>query len=450
MSALGPENLRGTAPAKLSLVSLGFLPVLVAAIAHLAGGLNSPWLGLMYVPLVAAGFRSVAVALTMAGWTMVLYLALWAVHPESAQYGVSGHLVHLATFVAVALVPRTLIERADARRTDVADDAAAARTALDVQQMMSAAYDLNMTLDLVILKQRELLKTDACAILLTEGSSLRVRVASGIEGDGRSVRISIHDDDHGWTPKDGRPQVVADTSITATRYSEIDPPAKSILLVPLLGVERLVGLLYFGSHRPDAFTSHAVDRAEEFSNSVVFPVQRALLEEDLRRLAFTDAQTSLFNHRHFQDQLDEEVSRAQRYGRAVSLILMDIDDFKVFNDTFGHPAGDRLLADLAHTLKADLRTVDIAARYGGEEFVVICPETQRDQAMILAERLCATIADERFHVDGGESQPVTVSIGVASYPQDARNKTELVDAADHALYEAKRRGKNCVVPFSAS
>lgn len=450
MSDIRSDNSRYETPGKISLVSFAASPPLIAILAHFTGGLNSPWMGLMYVPLVVAGFRSMRVAFAMAVWAVVLYVLIWAAQPAFVQFGSFGHLVNLAILFAVALVPGALIQRREVRRKDIVEDAAAARTALDVQHMMNAAYDLDMTLDLVILKQRELLNADSYAILLTEGGSLRVRISSGIEGGGKTLRIPIHDDDHGWRPTDGRPQLIADTAVSTTIYRELDPQARSMLLVPLHSVERLVGLLYFGSLRADAFASSAVDRAEEFSNSVVFPVQRALLEEELKRLAFTDAQTSLFNHRHFQDQLHEEVGRSQRYGRSVSLILLDIDDFKVFNDTYGHPAGDRLLADLAHELKANLRTVDIAARYGGEEFVVICPETQHEQAMILAERLCASIAGERFHVDEAESRRVTVSIGVASFPQDARNKSELVDAADHALYEAKRLGKNRVVPFAAS
>lgn len=450
MSDIRLHNSGDHGPGAVSLGSFAVSPPLVAILALFTGGLNSPWMGLMYVPLVVAGFRSLQVAFCTAVWAVLMYVAIWVIQPGSGLYGGFGHFLHLATLFAVALVPGALIQHAEARRKDMVEDAAAAQTALDVQHMMSAAYDLDMTLDLVILKQRELLGADSYAILLTEGSSLRMRVSSCIEGDGKAVRISIHDDDHGWKPTDGRPQLISDTSLSTTRYRDLDPQSKSMLLVPLHSVERLVGLLYFGSKKPDAFTAAAVDRAEGFSNSVVFPIQRALLEEDLKRLAFTDAQTSLYNHRHFQDQLEEEVRRSQRYGRSVSLILMDIDDFKKFNDTYGHPAGDRLLAALAHRLKADLRTVDIAARYGGEEFVIICPETQRDQAMILAERLCARIASEQFAVDDGASRHVTVSMGVASFPQDARNKSELVDAADHALYDAKRLGKNRVVPSGAA
>jgi diguanylate cyclase (GGDEF)-like protein len=205
--------------------------------------------------------------------------------------------------------------------------------------------------------------------------------------------------------------------------------------------------MFFGSRAPNSFQTSDVDHAVSFADNIVFAVQRALLEDELKRLAYTDAQTSLYNHRHFQGQLDEEVRRAQRYGRAVSLILLDIDYFKQFNDNYGHPAGDRVLAEMAEVVRADLRTVDIAARYGGEEFVVICPETQRDQAMVLAERLCHRIASTGFISEGGVSHQVTVSIGVAAYPADAASKGDLVDAADKALYHAKRLGKNRVVAF---
>jgi diguanylate cyclase (GGDEF)-like protein len=263
-----------------------------------------------------------------------------------------------------------------------------------------------------------------------------------------SLRFDADREESGWRPTDGYPLLVADTRSSPTRFSELDPLARSILAVPLHSVERLVGMLFFGCRAPDGFDAETVRRAEVFGNHVVFPIQRAQLEEDLRRLAFTDAQTSLFNHRHFQGQLEEEMSRAQRYGRPVSVILLDIDDFKAFNDRYGHPAGDRLLRDVSHLLKENLRTVDIPARYGGEEFVIVCPETQRDQAVALADRLRATIAETGFEDEDGRPVHLTVSVGVASSPLDAQTKSALVDAADKALYEAKRTGKNRVVAFA--
>lgn len=441
-------NREADGKARLWFWALGAALLAVSSICAITGGIASPWMGLMYLPLVLAGFRSLRLAFLTCAWAVIMVVGMMAVHPVVKTESAVQAFARLASLFAVALLTGWLIEGAELARRRLDEDAADARSALDTQHMISAAYDLEMTLDLVVLKQRELLAADSYAFLLPEGGGLKVSTSSGLPSGVDALRFPVRDEDFGWLSAGGKPQIIADTQSAPTIYQEIDPLARSIILVPLMSVERLVGLLYFGSHSPHAYGATDLDRVEAFSDNVVFAVQRALLEDELKRLAYTDAQTMLFNHRHFQEQLDEEVRRAQRYGRQVSLILMDIDSFKEFNDTYGHPAGDRILRDLAYELKLNLRTVDIAARYGGEEFVVICPETQRDQAIILAERLCMRIAETQFNVNSSGPKQITVSIGVSCFPADASSKAGLVDAADKALYEAKRAGKNRVVAYS--
>jgi diguanylate cyclase (GGDEF)-like protein len=180
---------------------------------------------------------------------------------------------------------------------------------------------------------------------------------------------------------------------------------------------------------------------------------------ELEKLALRDGLTGLYNHRFFQEALTTELSRAARYTKPVSLLFIDVDHFKSFNDINGHPAGDKVLKRLAAILTdtgeiEELpfrgRASDITARYGGEEFVVILPETDRDGAAIRAERIRASL--EAWNFPGQENQPdgnLTVSIGVASYPVDALTKGVLVEAADSALLEAKRAGRNRVHIFEA-
>jgi diguanylate cyclase (GGDEF)-like protein len=428
------------------MVSVYAIIIAVAVLAYRTGGQSSPYLGLIYVPLVLAGLLSMRQSLKAASVGSLAYAAVTALRPAPRPWlGV----FQVGLFFAVAVLTADGMRRHETRRRRQEMDAEDARQALDIQHLISSAYDLSVTMDLVALKQRETVMADSYAVLLTDNEMLNVCLTSGLPAAAMSLRLLPDAEENGWRPSDGYPLLVRDTEQMPTRYSALDPDARSILAVPLHSVERLVGLLFFGSRKPDAFSQEDFDRAESFGNHIVFPIQRAQLEEDLRRLAFTDAQTALFNHRHFQGQLEEEVSRAQRYSRPVSVILMDIDDFKALNDRYGHPAGDRLLRDLSHRLKESLRTVDIAARYGGEEFVVICPETQRDQAVALAERLRATIAAADFDSGGPIPHKITVSVGVASFPLDADTKGALVDAADQALYEAKRSGKDRVVAYSA-
>lgn len=159
----------------------------------------------------------------------------------------------------------------------------------------------------------------------------------------------------------------------------------------------------------------------------------------LARLSITDPITELNNHRRFQDALKVEVQRAQRHSRPVSLLMIDIDHFKNFNDRYGHPAGDRLLADLSKRIIGSVRNLDIVARYGGEEFAVIMPDTDADNALRVAERIRMAIEADPFSVFHSPDQAkITVSIGVASL----KPNFELVEEADKALYKAKNFGRN--------
>lgn len=174
-------------------------------------------------------------------------------------------------------------------------------------------------------------------------------------------------------------------------------------------------------------------------------IQKAIEYVHTKRLANTDGLTGLYNYRSFQERLDQEVERAQRYHRPLSLIMVDIDYFKAYNDTHGHLGGDSVLAAVAQALQQTSRTSDIVARYGGEEFVLVLPETDVIKAEVLGHRLREQIEKRIF--PGEEQLPgktLTISVGVTSYlPPDT--KEALIQKADMALYQAKREGRNRVV-----
>lgn len=166
------------------------------------------------------------------------------------------------------------------------------------------------------------------------------------------------------------------------------------------------------------------------------------------RLAVTDGLTGVFNRRYLDTTLDEELSRAGRHGRPLTIAMIDIDHFKRFNDAHGHQAGDRLLRDLTKLMGQNVRTEDRIARYGGEEFVIILPETPLGNGVLAAEKLRQVTAD-RFPIGGGRAFPVTISIGLASFPGDGTTGAELIRQADERLYRAKAEGRNRVVPSVA-
>jgi two-component system, cell cycle response regulator len=166
----------------------------------------------------------------------------------------------------------------------------------------------------------------------------------------------------------------------------------------------------------------------------------------LKEMSVRDGLTALYNHRHFQEAFAVEVARSQRSGRPCSVAFMDVDNFKAYNDTHGHPDGDRLLRTLAGILLAHLRCSDLAARYGGEEFVLLLPETPKAAALRIAEGVRVKVEQEHF--PGREQQPlgrVTISIGVASYPEDGGDAPAVLACADQRLYQAKHGGRNMVI-----
>lgn len=165
----------------------------------------------------------------------------------------------------------------------------------------------------------------------------------------------------------------------------------------------------------------------------------------LKDLAIRDGLTGQYNHRHFQESLAIEILRSNRHERCFSLIFLDVDNFKHYNDTHGHPAGDNVLSTLAEVLYQCLRRSDLLARYGGEEFVILLPETDKEGALLIAEKLRRAVEEHAFY--GRETQPlgkVTVSMGVAAYPEHGRDGSTLTKRADEALYKAKSQGRNRV------
>ncbi|MBR1776211.1 diguanylate cyclase [bacterium] len=162
------------------------------------------------------------------------------------------------------------------------------------------------------------------------------------------------------------------------------------------------------------------------------------------KLATIDGLTELYNHRYFQDTLRKQIDIAQRYNQPFSLIICDIDFFKKFNDTYGHQAGDAVLRQVAQTLKKNSRTTDYVCRYGGEEMSIILPNTGAEEALLLANRICSAVSEKPFHLTPVETADVTISLGVATFPDNAQSPQDLIEWADKGLYYAKEHGRNQV------
>jgi diguanylate cyclase (GGDEF)-like protein len=218
------------------------------------------------------------------------------------------------------------------------------------------------------------------------------------------------------------------------------------LLVPLMSAEELIGYLAVRDpHDKRVPNMETVQTLEIFALQAVTALQSARQYEEIRRLTFIDGLTAAYNHRYFQEALAKEVHRSARTGREFALAMLDIDNFKRINDTFGHPVGDEILKGLVDEMMTNARDTDVVARYGGEEFAIIFADTPAISARDAANRMRELVAKRELIVPAiSRTLRVTVSIGVAVYPHDGITTTDLVARADAALYFAKKNGKNQV------
>ena len=252
-----------------------------------------------------------------------------------------------------------------------------------------------------------------------------------------------------WAIKYGRPLLVAPRHNAQADALLQVMGAGSALAVPLFVSNRVMGSLQLFSSKANSFSKEDAQLLWILSLVAENLLTREYANEGLLRFAFTDYLTGLRTRGYFEQQLELEFKRAERKQQKFALLMIDIDHFKVLNDTFGHHVGDQLLRDLTSILVKDMREVDTVARYGGEEFVIILPETTETGAVFVAQRLRRAVDQAKFFAGSPHSvQHLTISIGVAVYDTDAQFKRDLIEFADAALYAAKHEGRNRVVCYS--
>jgi len=224
----------------------------------------------------------------------------------------------------------------------------------------------------------------------------------------------------------------------------------SVALLPLRQPDGVAGFLCLQSNDRQRFQAgYQTDYLANLARICAVCLENAVNRERLRLVGLTDSLTGLYNRRHLQHRLAQEVTRAKRYDQTLACLFIDADHFKQINDKYGHPAGDQVLISLAQRLRRRLRTSDIATRYGGEEFAVLLPQTDLTSAGQLAEQIRQEVASEAIGLEGESAIQVTVSIGVASYDGSADLAADpvgerLLAAADQAVYRAKSAGRNRV------
>jgi diguanylate cyclase (GGDEF)-like protein len=248
------------------------------------------------------------------------------------------------------------------------------------------------------------------------------------------------------------------TGFDPSRYSRQFPAClvqpTSIAIVPLVRNRKLIGTLNMGSLDESRFHSElGTDFIEHMASIISICLENVISNELLKYIGLTDALTGVYNRRYIDRRLLEEIAHARRHGHSLSCLYLDIDNFKNINDTLGHLAGDDVLREIATRIKAELRQSDTLARFGGEEFVTLLSEADLANAIMVAERIRAGIADLPFEIAHANPIHVTASIGVATLTATDRSEAiepialQLLAKADHALYEAKEGGRNRVISF---
>lgn len=242
--------------------------------------------------------------------------------------------------------------------------------------------------------------------------------------------------------------VVEDLEKTPIEIADVlkQERVKAIAAIPLRAGDELLGILYVDDFTPRRFSEQQRKALELLAQTAALALQKYKFMEKTKKLAVTDGLTGLNNYRYFQERLYQEISRAKRLKSTLSLVIFDIDHFKKYNDANGHLLGDEALKKIATIFKNNIRVSDTVVRYGGEEFALILPDTERNAARMVAERIRLHVENTRF--EGEEALPLrnmTISAGVACFPEDAEEEADLIHKADNALYEAKQTGRNKVV-----
>ncbi len=322
---------------------------------------------------------------------------------------------------------------------------------LDIDTKLNSIHKLNQLVDFVVEKSCEILEADKCSLMLFDKDTQEVLIRGSVGIDEevvKTARIKVGEQIAGFVAGRGEPLLVTDieSDELVGKKNRKTYKSKSFMSVPIIIEKKLVGIVNVSDKRSssrkkvihnqdDVFNETDLKILTMVVNQAAVAIENANYYRKLEFLSTTDPLTSLYNHRHFIRSLDREIHVARRYNKALSLLLIDVDDFKPYNDTFGHLEGDRLLKRVAKMFNENLRVVDIVCRYAGDEFVIILPETTLSQSKIVAQKILKQVDLLKM------KRPVTMSLGAAQL-NEFMGRRDFILKADQALYQAKRAGKN--------
>src|ERR1700746_3585637 len=333
----------------------------------------------------------------------------------------------------------------------------------ELGKALTSSLQLDQVLRTIMEKIDEFLHPDTWSMLLVDEvkQELYFELAIGKNAHGlKDVRIKIGQGIAGWVAQNQQAVIVPDVSKDTRFFGKVDEKTKmetrSIVAVPVryrdhcLGVIELINCV--GS---EGFHERDLSLLEALADFAAIALENARHVKRIHELTITDDCTNLYNARHMDFILETEIYRSQRYGYEFSLVFIDLDHFKSVNDTHGHLVGSKLLAEVGQMVKKACRRIDFAFRYGGDEFVIVLPQSSKENAFVVARRLHRMIGETVWLQSEGLNIHFTASIGVASYPADAKSKVELLHLADEAMYRVKNPTRNGVaaakiVPLSVT
>ena len=322
-----------------------------------------------------------------------------------------------------------------------------------IGKAMAGISDLKSLLEYILGQAIQIANAEKGSIMLYDDAAdvLSVRILAGLRDKIHQEKINSNEIScrsfkpgegvAGQVFKSGKPSFLNEARQASTFLNAESSFVDSIACIPASVYGEVIGVINLTNKQdPSGFTDEDIKLLEAVADQAAVAIDKAQLWD----MAFTDSLTGLYDRRYFKVKLHEEFQRARRYNRPFSIVMADLDNFKDINDTYGHVEGDHTLKAVAALLKAQIRKVDIIARYGGDEFVMFFPEKEKQAARQLSERLKEQFSRETF-VNGSA---VSISFGIASYPEDGSNVEDLIDKADQAMYHAKQKGKNRIESFS--
>ena len=314
----------------------------------------------------------------------------------------------------------------------------------DVAKALTSSLNLDSILQTIMDKMAEYFRPDTWSLLMVDEThdELYFAIAVGDKAEAlKNVRLKVGEGIAGWVAKNGEARVVPDVRTDPFFASRVDEATKwetrSVICVPLRSKLRVLGVIQLVNVDMALFGDPELFFLQALCDYAAIAIENARWVEKIQELTITDDCTGLYNARHLYKTLETEVYRSARFGYEFSILFIDLDHFKTVNDTHGHLVGSKLLAEIGYLVKAQLRLIDFAFRYGGDEFVVLLPQTGKDQALVVAKRLRDAMRASAFCKEEGLNLNVRASIGLATYPHDARTAHDVIRQADGMMYMVK-------------